>query len=98
MGRDKAKVRINGKTLLGLIKAAANDTDASVRVIRKDIVPRCGPIGGILTGLVKSQAEAVVFLTCDMPLVSGELLRIFLKPAAFENHSSAEPKVGGGFH
>jgi molybdopterin-guanine dinucleotide biosynthesis protein A len=82
LGRDKAKVRLAGKTLLSRIKEAAKKTGKSVRVIRKDLVPRCGPIGGIFTGLVKSRAESVVFLTCDMPFISAELMGLYLKPIA----------------
>jgi len=37
-------------------------------------VRRCGPLGGILTGLCNSKAAAVLFLACDMPLVSSRLL------------------------
>ncbi|MBI3255114.1 MAG: NTP transferase domain-containing protein, partial [Nitrosarchaeum sp.] len=33
-------------------------------------VPRCGPLGGILTGLRSAKTEAVLFLACDMPLIT----------------------------
>jgi molybdopterin-guanine dinucleotide biosynthesis protein A len=80
MGRDKALLKLGGMTMLARIRAAANDFSdsdsfsARVRVIRKDRVLRCGPLGGIVTALCSSKAQAVLFLACDMPLVSPALL------------------------
>ena len=77
MGRDKTRLKIGPMTMLARVRqAAAAALPANpVRVIRKDIVPRCGPLGGIATALKKSGARAVLFLACDMPLVSPALLR-----------------------
>lgn len=75
MGRDKARVRLGRRTLLGHVRLAATETGWPVRVIRKDVVERCGPLGGILTGLQKSRAEAVVFLSCDMPFIPARWLK-----------------------
>jgi molybdopterin-guanine dinucleotide biosynthesis protein A len=75
MGRDKAALRFRGKTLLGHVRAAAKATGWPVRVIRRDLVERCGPLGGIYTALKTSEAAVEVFLACDMPFVSTELLR-----------------------
>ncbi len=75
MGQDKARVRLGRRTLLGHVRQAASATGWPVRVIRKDIVERCGPLGGILTGLQKSRAEVIVFLSCDMPFVTANWLK-----------------------
>ena len=75
MGRDKAALRFRGKTLLGHVRAAAKATGWPVRVIRRDLVERCGPLGGIYTALKTSEAAVEVFLACDMPFVSTELVR-----------------------
>lgn len=74
MGCDKARLRFGGRTLLGHVRAAAEATGWPVRIIRRDAVPRCGPLGGICTALKTSQASAVIFLACDMPFVSPALL------------------------
>ena len=61
--------------MLGHVRAAAKATGWPVRVIRRDLVERCGPLGGIYTALKTSEAAVEVFLACDMPFVSTELLR-----------------------
>ena len=75
MGRDKSKLRFEGRSLLGHIRAIANKLGCRVRVIRRDLVPRCGPMGGIFTALKSSKASIELFLACDMPFVSASLLR-----------------------
>jgi molybdopterin-guanine dinucleotide biosynthesis protein A len=51
MGRDKARTRVGGRTLLQHVRAAARATGWPVRVLRHDAVPKCGPLGGVLTAL-----------------------------------------------
>lgn len=75
MGRDKSRLRLGQRTLLGQIRAEAVKLGVPVRVIRRDAVPRCGPLSGIYTALASTKAEAVLFLACDMPFVTAELLR-----------------------
>ena len=79
MGRDKSRLRFGGRTLLSHIKRAAESTGLPVRVIRRDIVPRCGPLGGVYTALTRTKMDHVLFLPCDMPLMSEALIRWVLK-------------------
>jgi molybdenum cofactor guanylyltransferase len=79
MGVDKSRVRLVGQSMLALIRATVSELALRVRVIRKDAVPRCGPLGGIVTALSTTRATAVLFLACDMPLVSSTLLRRLLR-------------------
>jgi molybdopterin-guanine dinucleotide biosynthesis protein A len=75
MGRDKAGIALNGKKLLARVKMEAEKTGWKVRVVRKDVVERCGPLGGVYTALKTSKKDAVLFVACDMPFVSAELLQ-----------------------
>ena len=75
MGRDKSRLRLGGRTMLGLIRREARSLGWPVRVIRRDVVRRCGPVGGIYTALKSTRAEAVLFLACDMPFVTVEVMR-----------------------
>ena len=97
MGRDKSWIKLGAATLLARIRAVAGNSSISltgyanvrngkllprVRVLRKDVVPRCGPLGGILTALRTTRARAVLFLACDMPLVTPLLLRRLFRASA----------------
>jgi molybdopterin-guanine dinucleotide biosynthesis protein A len=79
MGWDKASLRLGRRTLLGHVRANAQDSGWPCRVIRRDLVPGCGPLGGVYTALATSRAEAVLFLSCDMPFVSGTLLKSLIR-------------------
>lgn len=74
MGRKKDLLKLRGRTLLQHIRAEARATGWPVRILRRDLVRRCGPLGGILTGLKTCQTDAEIFLACDMPFVSQELI------------------------
>ncbi|HTD88078.1 MAG TPA: molybdenum cofactor guanylyltransferase [Candidatus Binatia bacterium] len=90
MGRDKGRMRLGKRTLLGHVRRLALSAGLDVRVIRRDIVPRCGPLGGVYTGLKTSARDSEVFLSCDMPFVKLALVRrlIRARPPTF---------VEGGF-
>ena len=75
IGRDKTKLRLGRRTLLGHVRQMARELGRHVRVIRRDVVPRCGPLGGVYTALATTRADAVLFLSCDMPFVPARLLR-----------------------
>jgi len=78
MGRDKAGLRVGGQSLLRRSGDAARALGIPVRVIRRDQVPRCGPLGGICTALNRTPADVLLFLSCDMPSVGPKLLKRLL--------------------
>src|ERR1700684_529287 len=79
MGRDKARLRLDGQSLLARVRSVAVRTGWPVRAIRRDVVPRCGPLGGVYTALKTSRAGAVLFLACDMPFITTELIGKLVK-------------------
>jgi molybdopterin-guanine dinucleotide biosynthesis protein A len=79
MGRDKARLRLGGQSLLARVRSVAAETPWPVRVIRRDLVPRCGPLGGVCTALRTTRAEAVLFLACDMPFITAEWIGKLVK-------------------
>ena len=83
MGRDKARLRLGGRSLLSILRQVSREAGLPCRVLRRDTVKRCGPLGGILTALTSSKHEACLFLSCDMP---------FITPSAFTGDSSFKPR------
>jgi molybdopterin-guanine dinucleotide biosynthesis protein A len=79
MGRDKSRLRLGPTTMLGHIQKSARATGLPIRIIRRDCVPKCGPLGGIYTALKTTKADAILFLACDMPLVSTELIQSIVR-------------------
>ncbi len=79
MGRDKALLPWNGGTLLDHVAGVVREAVGNVTVIGRgehpDVVPDCGPLGGLLTAFAASSAERVLLVACDMPNLTAELLR-----------------------
>lgn len=74
MGRDKARLLLGHRTFLQVITETARELGAPVEVIFDDIVPPCGPLGGIHTAFARHRFDHALFLTCDMPLITPHLL------------------------
>lgn len=75
MGFDKATALLRGRTLLHYAEAAVDACDLSARLIREDQIESCGPLSGIVTAFLGSDAKRILFLSCDMPFVQPTTLR-----------------------
>jgi molybdopterin-guanine dinucleotide biosynthesis protein A len=71
MGHDKGQLKLKGATLVRRASLAARGAGLPVRVIRRDLIPRCGPLGGVFTALATSHFEATLFIACDMPFLES---------------------------
>lgn len=81
MGRDKHSIRLGGRTLLAHAKAALVEAGCTPRVVATDRQPGLGPLGGIATALQQTNHSRVMFVSCDMPFLTGELLTRFFGAA-----------------
>ncbi len=87
MGRDKAMLPWQGATLLDHAEHRLRQVCKTVRICAgrtgladderfiKDAVPDCGPLGGIVAALERSQTAWNFFLAVDLPLVPVEFLQ-----------------------
>jgi iron complex transport system ATP-binding protein len=75
MGRDKSRLLLGSKSFLQRIVTTARELDAPVEVVTNDDTPGLGPIGGVMTALNRGECRKALFLSCDMPLISADVLR-----------------------
>ncbi|HEY3927226.1 MAG TPA: molybdenum cofactor guanylyltransferase [Candidatus Koribacter sp.] len=110
MGRDKALLVLEGKTLLERALETARDVAGEVAIVGareryaefgvnvvEDEFQQCGPLGGIHAALGASHTELNVILSVDTPLVSAGFLRYLLKRAQAQPDALATvPDADGG--
>ena len=93
MGRDKAFIEFEGRTLLERALGLARSLTPDVRIVGarekfaqfasvvEDKFRDCGPLGGIHAALHASQTELNFMLAVDMPFVSETFLHYLIKEA-----------------
>ena len=100
MGRDKALLEFQGQPLikhvagiveevLGLPATIIGDPDRYLQLgyaVHADLVPNCGPLGGIVTALTLTKSDLNLVVACDMPLLTTANLRMLVERA---RHSQA---------
>jgi molybdenum cofactor guanylyltransferase len=72
-GRDKASLVVDGRTILDRQMKVLSSVAAEVLVVREDLVPGCGPLGGLYTALTRAAHDATFVVACDMPFVTAPL-------------------------
>lgn len=110
MGTDKGEVLLKEKKLIEHVLEAVSPVTNSIFIIAnnnnynylgypvyRDLIKDCGPIGGIYTGLMHSETEQNLILSCDTPLINTELLNYIIlnrddsEITVAENQGKIEP-------
>jgi molybdopterin-guanine dinucleotide biosynthesis protein A len=87
-GSNKALSRFEGERLIQRLCKTVGSVTGRMMLItntpdefaflglesRKDLVPRCGPIGGIYTALKTANTPLCLCVACDMPFIRPEFL------------------------
>ncbi|MGV3774587.1 MAG: molybdenum cofactor guanylyltransferase [Verrucomicrobiales bacterium] len=86
MGSDKRCLQLGGETFIEKIEGTVMEwrPDMPLQIIQEDVVERCGPLGGIITAFRQLGASNFLFLSCDMPFISVELLQLIMGAASRE--------------
>lgn len=110
MGEDKRYLVVGEQTLLerGLVVlrsifqevlvVIAQDSpllDVDARVVR-DLVPDCGSLGGLYTGLTQATAPCIFVVACDMPFLDQAVIAQFTSRRATADIVMA--KLAGRLH
>ena len=98
MGTDKRQLLLQNVAMLDWCRLTAEVLDVSVNVIKEDQRKGHGPLGGVETGLMHSEAACHLFLSCDMPFVSVQTLKDLM--ASIQDHQTVvcmEDKGRRGF-
>ena len=95
-GRDKGALLVDGRTIRERqIEAIAPLTD-DLQVVVSDIVPGCGPLGGLHAALTAARGDAVLLVACDMPYLSTPFVAYLLSLAA--EADIVVPQSERGYH
>ncbi|WP_066637665.1 molybdenum cofactor guanylyltransferase [Desulfolucanica intricata] len=60
----------------------------------KDIIPNCGPLSGIHSGLINAKKDYIFVTGCDMPFISGSLIQYMIDKLKNGGFDVLIPKVG----
>ena len=108
-GRDKSALLVQGRPIverqLAELSAVTDDIlivgarafQASDRVpLVADIVPGCGPLGGLHAALTEMRSDRVFLVACDMPYVDGRFAEYLLSLAG--DAAVVVPQTDRGYH
>jgi len=97
-GRDKGALVVEGRTILDRQSTELSQLTDDLFVIRRedDLVPGCGPLGGLHAALTRARGDAVFVVACDMPYVSAPFAAYLLSLAA--GVDIVVPRTARGYH
>jgi len=97
-GRDKGALVVDGRTILERQISELSTVTPDVRVIRRedDLVPGCGPLGGLHAALNAARGDALFLVACDMPFVTAALAAYLLTLAG--DVDAVVPRTERGYH
>jgi molybdopterin-guanine dinucleotide biosynthesis protein A len=106
-GRDKSALVVDGRTLLDRQVEALSSLTTDVLIVGNrrghasarcvsDLVPGCGPLGGLHAALTEARGDAVAVIACDMPYVTAPFLAYLFSLAG--EADLVVPRTERGYH
>ena len=108
MGRDKAFLQLEGRTLLSLALEAASAVAANVWIVGsaakfaafapvvEDIYAERGPLAGIHAALAGTATDLNLIMAVDLPFLQSGFLQYLISQARKSPAVVVVPKAGGG--
>jgi molybdopterin-guanine dinucleotide biosynthesis protein A len=112
-GRDKGALVVDGRTIFDRQVAELSQIAREILLVGgpnpegrgpavtpiADLIPGCGPLGGLHAALTAAQNRVVIVVACDMPYVSAPFLAYLAslagEPAGF---TAVVPQTERGYH
>jgi molybdopterin-guanine dinucleotide biosynthesis protein A len=95
-GRDKGALLVDGRTIVDRQLAELSQVTTDILVVTRDIVPGCGPLGGLHTALTDARGDAVFVVACDMPFIEAPLVQYLLDLTC--EADAVVPRTERGYH
>jgi molybdopterin-guanine dinucleotide biosynthesis protein A len=107
MGRDKAFLELQGRTLLERALTIARNISDNVRIVGprekfapygpviEDVYPGQGPLAGIHAALTTSQSELNFMVALDTPFLDAGFARYLVEQASVSAATVTVPRVAG---
>jgi len=110
-GRDKSALLVDGRAILDrqidaltpvvedlMIVGRSGDVSPQIPAARMiaDIVPGCGPLGGLHAALTSARSDVLFLVACDMPYVSSAFVEHLLSLAG--EADAVVPRTERGYH
>jgi molybdopterin-guanine dinucleotide biosynthesis protein A len=108
MGRDKAALLLNGRTLLQHALATLREITSDVSILGSpqtygdqgapviaDIIPDCGPLGGIHAALTQTRSDFNLIIAVDTPFLSVDFLKFLCARAMASGAVVTTPEIAG---
>jgi molybdenum cofactor guanylyltransferase len=99
-GRDKGALLVDGQTIRARQLAMLSEVADEVLVVGpghvEDLVPGCGPMGGVHAAVCAARHDAVFVIACDMPYVTAPFAAHLLDLA--HDVDAVVPRTERGLH
>jgi molybdopterin-guanine dinucleotide biosynthesis protein A len=95
-GRDKSTLLVDGRTIRDRQVAELSRVTTDLLIVSRDIVPGCGPLGGLHTALTDARGDAVFVVACDMPFIDAPLVEYLL--GLTREAEAVVPRTERGYH
>ena len=108
-GRDKSALIVDGRTILDRQVTELSSLTTDVLIVGgrldhalarrvADLVPGCGPLGGLHAALTEARGNAVAVIACDMPYVTAPLVAYLLALLHETGADIVVPRTERGYH
>ena len=88
---------IVGRADTGLAPAGGATAERRAARVIPDIVPGCGPLGGLHAALTAARHDTLFLIACDMPYVPAALIEYLLSLAG-DGVDAVVPRTERGYH